>query len=93
MAVEGVETEDEDEEDEDAEENPSQTQPKGRVGDGEGPVPRTLPKYDPFSPVSPESVEVARLRLKTARLEAEQKDREDKRRYEIEIRKYSANGA
>lgn len=87
MAVEGVETEDE----EDIVENPSPTQPKGSVGDGEAPVPRTLPKYDPLSPVSPESVEVARLRLKTARLEAEQKDREDKRRYEIEIRKIEAD--
>ncbi len=90
MAVEDVETEDETE-DEGAVENPSPARSKGGVGCGDAPVPRTLPRYDPLSPVSPESVEVARLKLKTARLEADQKDKEDKRRYEIEIRKIEAD--
>ncbi len=90
MAVEDVETEDETE-DEGAVENPSPARSKGGVGGGEAPVPRTLPRYDPLSPASPESVEVARLKLKMARLEADQKDKEDKRRYEIEIRKIEAD--
>ncbi|CAM4735821.1 unnamed protein product [Leuciscus chuanchicus] len=83
MAVEDVETEDE-REDEGAVENPSPARSKGGVGGGEAPVPRTLPKYDPLSPVSPESVEVAQLKLKTAHLEADLKDREDKRSIQSE---------
>lgn len=90
MAVEDVETEDE-REDEGAVENPSPARLRGGVGGGETPVPRTLPKYDPLSPVSLESVEVPRLKLKTARLEADIKDREDRRRYEIQIRKIEAD--
>lgn len=89
MAVEDVETEDE--EDEGPVENLSPARPKGSVGDWEAPVPQTLPKYAQWSPEFSESVEVARLKLKTARLEADQKDREDKRRFEIEMRKIEAD--
>ncbi|KAJ8001263.1 hypothetical protein DPEC_G00192510 [Dallia pectoralis] len=52
---------------------------------GEPQTPVTLPKYDPSSPLSSSSMKATRLRLRVTRLEAELKDKEERRKYEFEL--------
>ncbi|KAL0979515.1 hypothetical protein UPYG_G00186050 [Umbra pygmaea] len=50
------------------------------ISEGEAPVPRTLPRFNPVSPDFAESEEVPQLRLRVLQLEADLKDSEDQKR-------------
>uniref|UniRef100_A0AAQ4R8V1 CCHC-type domain-containing protein n=1 Tax=Gasterosteus aculeatus aculeatus TaxID=481459 RepID=A0AAQ4R8V1_GASAC len=66
----------------------SPIRPEGGVG-VESRVPLTLPKFQPSPEESGRSVETARLRLRVARLEADLRDKAERRQqeYELELRK------
>ncbi|CAB1325203.1 unnamed protein product, partial [Coregonus sp. 'balchen'] len=66
---------------------PSDAKSEDRTEEGVARTPFTLPRFDPLSSASGRSSGTARLKVRLARLEMEQKDKERQMRFELVIRK------
>ena len=70
---------------------PSDAKSEDKAEEGVPRTPFTLPRFDPLSSASCRSDGTARLKVRLARLEMEQKDKERQMNFELEIRRIEAD--